>query len=87
MKPELGTWYHLVGVRDGDEVKLYLDGKLVSTTEAGPADVSTGPLSVGRAQYAAEKGDFWNGSIDQVSVFDRALTADEVSALHDSEQS
>ncbi|MFF1931964.1 LamG-like jellyroll fold domain-containing protein [Streptomyces sp. NPDC058228] len=86
MKPELGTWYHLVGVRDGDEVKLYLDGKLVSTTAAGPADVSTGPLSVGRAQYAGQQGDFWNGAVDQVSVFDKALTADEVSALHDSEQ-
>ncbi|WP_234427957.1 LamG domain-containing protein, partial [Streptomyces badius] len=53
-----------------------------ATTEAGPADVSTGPLSVGRAQYDGAKVDFWNGSVDQVEVYDKALTAEEVSALH-----
>ncbi|MCU7820426.1 LamG domain-containing protein [Kitasatospora sp. DSM 101779] len=26
--------------------------------------------------------DFWNGSVDQVHAYDRALTAAEVSALH-----
>ncbi|MGN2365139.1 glycoside hydrolase family 2 [Streptomyces luridiscabiei] len=82
--PETGKWYHLVGVRQGNEVKLYVDGKLAATTEAGPADVSTGPLSVGRAQYAGAKGDFWNGSVDRVGVYDKALTADEVTALYGS---
>ncbi|WP_326596778.1 LamG-like jellyroll fold domain-containing protein [Streptomyces brevispora] len=86
MTPATAKWYHLVGVRDGDELKLYVDGSLAATAQAGPADVSTGPLSVGRAQYAGEKGDFWNGAIDQVKVYDRALTADEVSALHGTEQ-
>ncbi|NEE49609.1 LamG domain-containing protein, partial [Streptomyces sp. SID8455] len=43
-----------------------------------------GPLSVGRAQYAGAKGDFWNGSVDRVGVYDKALTADEVTALHGS---
>ncbi|WP_371774633.1 LamG-like jellyroll fold domain-containing protein [Streptomyces sp. NBC_01438] len=86
MTPETGKWYHLVGVRDGDELKLYVDGSLKATAQAGPADASTGPLSVGRGQYAGEKGDFWNGSVDQVRVYDKALTADEVSALHDTDQ-
>ncbi|MFJ4915579.1 LamG-like jellyroll fold domain-containing protein [Streptomyces sp. NPDC088726] len=86
LTPETGKWYHLVGVRDGDELKLYVDGSLKATAQAGPADASTGPLSVGRGQYAGEKGDFWNGSIDQVRVYDKALTAEEVSALHDTDQ-
>ncbi|ROQ63318.1 glycosyl hydrolase family 2 [Streptomyces sp. 840.1] len=86
MTPETGRWYHLVGVRAGDELKLYVDGSLAATAQAGTADASTGPLSVGRAQYAGEKGDFWNGSIDQVRVYDKALTADEVSALHGTEK-
>ncbi|NEE41370.1 LamG domain-containing protein, partial [Streptomyces sp. SID7982] len=41
-----------------------------------------GPLSVGRAQYDGAKVDFWNGSVDQVEAYDKALTAEEVSALH-----
>ena len=86
MQPDTGRWYHLVGVRDGDEIKLYVDGELAATAAAGPADVSTGPLSVGRAKYAGQNGDFWNGSVDQVRVYDKALTAQEVSALHDGEK-
>jgi hypothetical protein len=86
--PELGRWYHLVGVRDtaSNDIKLYLDGKLVATAEPGPADVSTGPLSVGRARWNGGNVDFWNGAIDQVHAFDKALTAEEVSALHAGEK-
>ncbi|RPK68508.1 hypothetical protein EES43_01500 [Streptomyces sp. ADI96-02] len=80
--PETGKWYRLVGVRRGDRITLYVDGKPAATTEAGPADVSTGPLSVGRAGYAGAGADFWSGSVDQVAVYDRALSDDEVSALN-----
>ncbi|MEV0750115.1 PA14 domain-containing protein (plasmid) [Streptomyces sp. NBC_00184] len=86
MTPETGRWYHVVGVRSGDEIKLYVDGKLAATSAAGTADVSTGALSVGRAKWSGGNTDFWNGSVDQVAVFDKALTADEVSALHDTVQ-
>ncbi|MFE2018872.1 LamG-like jellyroll fold domain-containing protein [Streptomyces sp. NPDC059499] len=86
MKPELGQWYHVVGVRSGDEIKLYVDGKLAATAAAGTADVSTGALSVGRAKWSGANTDFWNGSIDQVKVYDKALTDQEVTALHDGEQ-
>ncbi|MFD3908828.1 MULTISPECIES: LamG-like jellyroll fold domain-containing protein [unclassified Streptomyces] len=80
--PETGRWYHLVGVREGDAITLYVDGEPAATTEAGPADVSTGPLAVGRARYDGASTDFWNGSVDEVGVYDRALSAEEVSALH-----
>lgn len=86
IKPELGQWYHVVGVRSGDEIKLYVDGKLAATAAAGTADVSTGSLSVGRAKWSGGNTDFWNGSIDQVKVYDKALTDQEVTALHDGEQ-
>ncbi|CAM5406604.1 glycoside hydrolase family 2 [Streptomyces californicus] len=80
--PETGRWYHLVGVREADAITLYVDGEPAATTEAGPADVSTGPLAVGRARYDGASTDFWNGSVDEVGVYDRALSAEEVSALH-----
>ncbi|WP_406289854.1 LamG-like jellyroll fold domain-containing protein [Streptomyces sp. NBC_00209] len=83
MKPELGHWYHVVGVRSGDEIKLYVDGKLASTAPAGSADVSSGALSVGRAKWSGNNTDFWNGSVDQVQVYDKALTDQEVTALYD----
>ncbi|MEU2026386.1 LamG-like jellyroll fold domain-containing protein [Streptomyces sp. NPDC016469] len=83
LTPELGHWYHLVGVRSGDQIKLYVDGKLASTAAAGSADVSSGALSVGRAKWSGNNTDFWNGSVDQVQVYDKALTDQEVTALYD----
>ncbi|MGW2281961.1 LamG-like jellyroll fold domain-containing protein [Streptomyces sp. NPDC001770] len=81
--PELGKWYHLVGVRQGDTISIYLDGKLAASAPAGGAgDVSTGPLSLGRAKWNGNPTDFWNGSVDQVQVFDKALGAADVSALY-----
>ncbi|WP_257455845.1 LamG-like jellyroll fold domain-containing protein [Archangium lipolyticum] len=80
--PELGRWYHLVGVRAGAELRLYVDGRRVASTPAGPATVSTGPLALGRAKYAGRDTDFWAGSIDEVQAFGRALEDSEVSALY-----
>ncbi len=82
VKPELGRWYHLVGVRAGDELRLYVDGRRVAAMTAGPVTVSTGPLAIGRAKYAGRDTDFWAGSIDEVQAFGRALNDSEVSTLY-----
>ncbi|MFE9628406.1 LamG-like jellyroll fold domain-containing protein [Streptomyces sp. NPDC006527] len=86
--PERGRWYHLVGVRDGssNEIKLYVDGRPAATATAGPNYVGSGPLAVGRAQWDGVDTDFWNGAVDQVHAYDKALTAEEVSALHTREK-
>ncbi|MCC5031853.1 glycoside hydrolase family 2 [Streptomyces sp. WAC 00631] len=86
--PEEGRWYHLVGVRDGStgEIRLYVDGKPAATATAGPNYVGSGPLAVGRAQWDGADTDFWNGAIDEVHAYDKALTAEEVSALHAEEK-
>ncbi|GGP52533.1 LamG-like jellyroll fold domain-containing protein [Saccharothrix coeruleofusca] len=82
--PELNRWYHLVGVRDDatGTTRLFVDGKQVATAQGGPEQVSTGPLAIGRAKYAGQDTDFWSGAVDEVRVFDRALSESEVAALH-----
>ncbi|MGA4985633.1 LamG-like jellyroll fold domain-containing protein [Streptomyces cellulosae] len=88
IRPELGRWYHLVGVRDGatNQITLYVDGKKAATVTGGPNYVGSGPLAVGRAQWNGDDTDFWNGSVDEVHAYDRALTAEEVTALHEAEK-
>ncbi|WP_078627194.1 LamG-like jellyroll fold domain-containing protein [Streptomyces exfoliatus] len=85
---ELGRWYHLVGVRDAErnEIRLYVDGVLASAAVAGPADVSTGPFAVGRAKWGGGNVDFWKGLVDGVHAFDKALSSEEVAALHAAEK-
>ncbi|WP_250006172.1 LamG-like jellyroll fold domain-containing protein [Actinoplanes sp. M2I2] len=85
--PELNRWYHLVGVRNHTtgEARLYVDGRRVAAVPAGPDVISTGPLAVGRARYAGNPTDYWPGAIDEVHAYDRALSDEEVAALHAAE--
>lgn len=81
--PVIGQWYHLVGVRDAaaGTASLYVDGVLQSSVTAHGTDVSTGKVTIGRAQYQGNPTDFFHGAIDDVRLFNRALTPTEVGQL------
>ena len=74
-----GFWYHVVGVYDGAEMRLYVDGKL----QAQSAQQSGAIVYPARGSYTL--GAYRNdaeivplaGQLEQVSVFGRALTGDE----------
>lgn len=70
------TWHHVVLVRNGQQVTVYLDGKPViqGTTPTAASDRAS-RLSVG-GRYDLQ--DTFEGKLDEVAVFARALTADEV---------
>ncbi|MAY82405.1 MAG: hypothetical protein CL930_16690, partial [Deltaproteobacteria bacterium] len=72
-----GDWHHIVGVFDGSELSLYVDGSLAASTPtfgAQPA-ANTDDLSVG-SYYGLGGG--WNGQIDQIRMYDDALSSSEV---------
>ncbi len=76
-----GTWYHFVGTYDGSQMRLYLNGNLESSTpKTGSVFNSTTPLQLGRYGYFS--GWRYHGSIDEVALWNRALTPSEVSQLH-----
>lgn len=77
------AWHHIVVTNDGIAGKLYFDGALVNTNTAasGLTDICPGgTLTIG-AGWASDPG-WWNGLIDDVAVYNRALTASEVLALY-----
>ncbi|GAB3403387.1 LamG-like jellyroll fold domain-containing protein [Flindersiella endophytica] len=82
--PEPGRWYHLVGVRDAaaGQFKLYVDGAPAGTAANRCGEASAGHTVIGRGRYNGGPVDYWRGAIDQVHVYDRALTDAEVSALY-----
>jgi hypothetical protein len=84
--PATGQWYHLVGVRDvaTGSLKLYVDGQLAGTASACVGSAAEGNTVIGRAQYGGNEVDHWRGAIDQVHVYDRALTDAEVTELYSS---
>jgi hypothetical protein len=75
-----GEWHHVGWVYDGTMNYLYVDGE-VDATEAstGQITVSSYPLYIGDNSQAT--GRFWTGLIDDVLIFNRALTQEEVQII------
>ncbi|WP_396447698.1 LamG-like jellyroll fold domain-containing protein [Actinomadura sp.] len=82
--PSAGTWTHLVGVFDAEDgsMTLYVDGAADGSAVDSTPFNAPGPLVIGRAQYNSAVTDLFNGSVSNVQVYDRILTADEVSSLY-----
>jgi Concanavalin A-like lectin/glucanases superfamily len=61
-----------------------VNGQKAGTAPACLGDAATGHTVIGRAKYGGNQVDFWPGAIDQVHVYDRALSAAEVAQLYES---
>jgi hypothetical protein len=85
---ESNLWNHVVLVYSNEGGELYLKGKLKDTKswkgEAGSPSTSQ-PVNIGLYRKNINGGDFFKGSIDDVRIYDRALSEDEVLALYEFE--
>lgn len=75
---ETNSWHHLVGTYDGTNVLIYIDG--VAGTPYGTTLITTNnePLNIGRMTTGVG---YFNGKIDDVRIYDRALTGREVKRI------
>lgn len=77
----VGNWYHLVGTWDQNTLYLYLNGSLMGSQQRVDT-LSWGtnhqPLEIGRQSYAGSA----QGIIDEVRLYNRTLSAQEVSSLY-----
>ncbi len=72
------TWTHVATTYDGAQLRLYINGVLVSSTPAtGSIQTTTTPLRIGGNTYSTE---FFQGMIDELRIYNRALTATEIQA-------
>jgi hypothetical protein len=82
--PPLKVWTHLAGVYDSDAgtIQLFVNGRPQGTPVALPAGQPTdgdGPLQFGRGGTSTTSyTDYFQGQIDEVRAWQRALTGDEV---------
>ncbi|RLB76187.1 MAG: hypothetical protein DRH24_18300, partial [Deltaproteobacteria bacterium] len=79
----LNTWYHVVGVYDGNKMYLYVNGKLSnSMSVSGQIATNTEPLRIGKQFWWSTTYSFWNGTIDEVRIYNRALSPEEINASY-----
>jgi hypothetical protein len=72
-------WQHVAFVRGGRSVKIYLNGKQeIDTTSESSFPAAFGQLFLGGR---SDNDSNWEGRLDEIAVFDRALTEGEVSTL------
>lgn len=78
-----GIWYHLVGTYDGTSLKIFLNGVQDGSTSVSGKTVAanTDLLYFGKMNNGSFP--YWvDGSIDDVRIYNRALSATEVQALY-----
>jgi hypothetical protein len=74
--PLVGQWQHVAATYDGTTARIYIDGtQTASSTFTGNIG-SSNTWRIGA--YGAPAGGFFDGNIDNVRVYDRALTAAEI---------
>jgi flagellin-like protein len=73
-------WYHLVGTYDGENQDLYLDGSLVNSTLWTEGFYINSTLSIGKDHE--EDWQFWHGVIDELRIYTRTLTEEEIRASY-----
>ena len=70
------TWSHLAGTYDGTTLRLYVNGvQVASAAYSGTIGTSSGPLRIGGNSLW---GEYFQGAIDEVRIYNRALTALEI---------
>ena len=84
-----GKWYHLVVTWNtavpSENVKLYLNGELkaretLASSQGGKLGI-TG-LTIGRLGLSSDPGDVFDGVIDEVKIYDTAVTGQQVKQLY-----
>ncbi len=80
--PPVGTWHHFAGTREGKIMKDYLDGNLVASKNFTTTPASTAaPVVIGATELVrGAPQECFNGTVDEVKIFNRALSAEEVKA-------
>jgi hypothetical protein len=80
--PAVATWTHVAGTYDGAAVRLYVNGLQVASTPAtAPMTATTDPLQIGTKGPGSAAGDHFNGLLDEVRLYGRALSAAEIGVL------
>ncbi len=77
----LNTWTHVVMVHDGTKDRIYFNGVQVNEKNVtGALDATTHPLGIG--WNPIENNGWFNGALDEVAIFDNALSAVQIALLY-----
>ncbi|PIZ46604.1 hypothetical protein COY32_03030, partial [candidate division WWE3 bacterium CG_4_10_14_0_2_um_filter_41_14] len=74
--------YVMIIDHDLDKATLYVDGVFIETKSITPFTVTNTVARLGSNTYTGNAGDYYNGKMDDVRIYNRALSSSEISALY-----
>jgi hypothetical protein len=81
--PSTSNWYHLVYTRDENDVKFYLNGGFIGSNPVnGTAYYGTSSQTAYFGVRSHSSVQYFKGAIDDIRIYNRALTASEVIQLY-----
>ena len=79
---EDAQWHQIVAHYNGTTQSFYQDGVISSVVSAHTGNIDAGTLDLVIGGQQAASTDFWNGSIDEVMIFNRSLSSTEITELY-----
>jgi hypothetical protein len=79
------TWSHVAATYDGTWIRMYVNGTEIGppTYKPGTITISDNPLNIGRDPASPDDPErYFDGLIDDVRIYNRALTADEIRSIY-----
>jgi hypothetical protein len=78
-----GSWYHVACVYQNKNAMIYLNGELAGSGyfNSDPSGAANNSLAMGVRAYDDIKFDYLNGTLDDIRIYNRALTAEEIKAI------
>ena len=72
-----GNWHHIMGINDGTDLKIYVNGTLENTNSGGGGtfDSATGNIYIGRRGGSPAQHAYFTGDIDEVAVWNSDQSA------------
>ena len=84
--PSANAWYHIVGTYNknlsSNQIKIYVNS-VEGTPDTYNGDINSGSINLILGRKGIEPSRYFNGTIDEVRIYNRALSADEIIALHE----
>jgi len=80
--PPTGEWHHVAATYDGVTMRIYTDGRIVNEVPfTGTIGISTSPLNIGTKTPTSVATDHFDGLLDEVRLYNVALTPREMKLL------
>ncbi len=66
--PIANTWYHAAIIRNGSNLKVFINGSQIGTTQTNSSNITSGTNGVRIGAWITDPGELWDGHLDEFRI-------------------